>query len=140
MKLEMPSSKCSISYSLDLFGDRWTLLIMRDLLFYEKKCFIDFLGSAEKIATNILSNRLNHLVKEGFVTKKVSPANKSKFLYYPTRKGIDLIPVLCELSLWAETYNPLGAPKELLTALRSNKTRTIKSLKKRFENQLAKTK
>jgi DNA-binding HxlR family transcriptional regulator len=136
MKLKMPRSTCSISYTLDLLGDR---LIMRDLLIYEKKSFIDFLGSEEKIATNVLTDRLNHLVKEGIVIKTVSPLNKSKFLYHPTKKGIGLIPVLCEISLWAEPYNPPGAPKELLDGLRINKTKTINNLKKKFENLLVET-
>ncbi len=129
MKLKMPRSTCSISYTLDLLGDRWSLLIMRDLLIYGKQSFIDFLGSEEKIATNVLTDRLNHLVKEGIVIKTVSPLNKSKFLYHPTQKGIGLIPVLCEISLWAEPYNPSGAPEELLDGLRSNKKKTIKNLK-----------
>ena len=124
-------SECPISYTMDIFGDKWTLLIMRDLLLYHKDSFSDFLCSDEKIATNILTDRLNVLQKEGFVTKHTSPSNRSKFLYRPTEKAIELIPILMEITLWAEKYNPAGAPKDMTEALKINRTRALRDLRKK---------
>jgi DNA-binding HxlR family transcriptional regulator len=75
------------------------MLIMRDLLLYGKDSFSEFLCSDEKIATNIWTDRLNVLLQEGFVTKHTAPTNKSKFLYRPTEKAIELIPILSEIIL-----------------------------------------
>lgn len=133
MKTVTPRSTCPISFTLDLFGDKWTLLIMRDLLLNGKKSFIDFLASPEKIASNILTDRLNSLVKEGFIIKEVSPVNKSKFLYRPTQRGIDLIPVLCEIMLWGEQHSPHGASRAFTEPLKKNRATAIEQLKKRFE-------
>lgn len=108
---------------------------MRDLLLNGKKSFSEFLASDEKIASNILADRMNMLLKEGLVTKRVSPENKSKFLYEPTQKGIDLIPVLCEITLWAENYSPQRACKAFTEPLKTRRTQTIANLKKRFYKQ-----
>jgi len=109
------------------------MLIMRDLLLYEKDSFSEFLCSDEKIATNILTDRLSVLLQEGFVTKHTAPTNKSKFLYRPTEKAIELIPVLCEITLWAEKYNPDGAPPEITEPLKKNRTKALRDMKKRVK-------
>jgi DNA-binding HxlR family transcriptional regulator len=90
---------------------------MRDLLLNGKKSFSEFLVSDEKIASNILADRLYMLVQEGTLTKRASPANKSKFLYHPTQKGLDLIPVLCEVVLWAEQHGATGREQGFHRAL-----------------------
>jgi len=71
-------SSCPINFALELLGDKWTLLIIRDLLFKEKTSFLEFCKSDEKISTNILSDRLRKLEQHGFISKSVSPNNKSK--------------------------------------------------------------
>src|SRR5258708_19758457 len=108
MKTINRRSECPISYTLDIFGDKWTMLIMRDLLLFGKDSFSEFLCSDEKIATNILTDRLNVLLQEGIVTKHTSPTNKSKFLYLPTEKPIKLIPILSEITLCPQKSNPSG--------------------------------
>ena len=128
-------SECPISYTMDLFGDKWTMLIMRDLLLYGKDSFSEFLCSDEKIATNILTDRLNVLLQEGFVTKHTAPTNKSKFLYHPTDKAIGLIPVLTEITLWAEKYNPAGAPADITGPLKKDRTKALLDLKKKVEER-----
>src|SRR5271154_2631739 len=75
MKTINGRSACPISYSLDIFGDKWTMLIIRDLLVFGKDSFSEFMCSDEKIATNILTDRLNVLLQEGFVTKHIAPTN-----------------------------------------------------------------
>ena len=129
-------STCPISFTLDLFGDKWTLLIMRDILFRQKRSFSEFLASSEKIASNILVDRLNLLVNEDLIIKEISPENKSKFLYRPTQKGVDLFPLLCEMVLWADRYSPKGADETLTKPLKADRPKTISQLKKPFEQQL----
>ena len=135
MKTINRRSECPISYTMDIFGDKWTMLIMRDLLLYGKDSFSEFLGSDEKIATNILTDRLNVLLQEGFVTKHTSPTNKSKFLYRPTEKAIEIIPILSEITLWAEKYNPDGAPASIVEPLKKNRTKALHDLKKKVEER-----
>ena len=97
-------SDCPISTALDIFGDKWTLLILRDLIFKGKNTYSDFLGSEEKIATNILADRLAMLECAGIITKHKHPDSKAKILYKLTSKGIDLIPALVEIIEWSEKY------------------------------------
>jgi DNA-binding HxlR family transcriptional regulator len=89
---------------LDIFGDKWSLLILRDLIFKDKSSFGEFLGTDEKIATNILADRLATLEASGIITKHDHPENRAKVLYKLTEKGIDLIPVLVEIIIWSENY------------------------------------
>lgn len=97
-------SYCPISSALDFFGDKWTLLIVRDLMFRQKNTFKDFLASEEKIATNILSDRLARLEAEGIISKSVHPECKAMNLYRLTPKGLDLMPVLMALIVWSDSY------------------------------------
>lgn len=97
-------SDCPISCSLDIWGDKWSLLIIRDLMFAKKCTYGDFLKSAEGIATNILSARLQVLEKNRMIEKLDHPESKAKVLYKLTKKGIDLLPVMVEVRLWAEKY------------------------------------
>lgn len=95
---------CPISATLDILGDKWTLLIIRDLMFTGKKTYGEFLQSDEKIATNILADRLLTLEETGLVEKKAFPGNRAKNLYQLTPKGIDLMPTLFEIILWGDKY------------------------------------
>jgi DNA-binding HxlR family transcriptional regulator len=99
MKAITQRSVCPVSCSLEVLGDKWTLLIVRDLL-KGKSAYGDFLQSDEKIATNILADRLACLEYNGLVTKTIAPDKKSKFLYQLTEKGLELKPVLNELFKW----------------------------------------
>ena len=125
-------SQCPISTALDIFGDKWTLLVIRDLLFNEKKTYGEFLNSEEKIATNILSDRLSLLEMAGIVSKQKHPDHGLKILYSLTRKGIDLIPVLVEIIAWSEKYHEVHPyAKEFAKLLKKDKAGVIKGL---FEN------
>jgi len=125
-------SDCPISCTLDLLGDKWSLLIMRDLLFFEKNSFGEFLLSDEKIARNILSARLEELLDKGFIVKEVAPANKSKFLYYPTQKGADLVPLLLQLGTWSKKYVPGCKPKAVASAFANPRGKAMKGLQERI--------
>lgn len=98
-------SNCPINYGLEIFGDRWTLLVVRDLIFKNKRHYGELLTMEEMIPTNILSDRLALLEKAGIVSKTVDEENRSKRIYRLTRKGIDLLPVLVDIILWAAKYD-----------------------------------
>lgn len=135
MKPVTTRSPCPISYSLDLFGDKWTLLILRDIILDGKSSFSEFMSSNEKIASNILVDRLQILHTQGFLSKKASELNKSKFIYTLNEKAIDLIPVIIDLIEWGAKYNPTGEPKSILSKLGKNKAKTIQELQKKFRIQ-----
>jgi len=97
-------SNCPISMSLEVWGDRWTLLIIRDLMFEGKRTYGDFICSDEKIATNILADRLKKLVDDGIVEQTEGADTKSGSAYRLTEKGIDLLPILSEVFLWADKH------------------------------------
>ena len=105
MSTSKKRSDCPISSSLDVWGDKWSLLIVRDLMFSRQCTYGDFLKSDEKIATNILASRLLMLEQNGIITKQEHPESKAKVLYKLTEKGIDLMPLLIEINLWAEKYS-----------------------------------
>lgn len=97
-------SDCPISCSLDIWGDKWSLLIVRDLIFFKERTYSDFLKSDEKIATNILAARLQMLEDNGIISKSEHPESKAKVLYKLTPKGIDLLPLMIEINVWADKY------------------------------------
>jgi len=102
-------SGCPINFALEIFGDKWTFLIVRDLMFKGKHYYGEFLQMEEKIATNILADRLVLLEESGIVSKTVDEQHGSKQVYRLTQKGIDLLPVLTEVILWSAKYDKLTA-------------------------------
>lgn len=105
MKLRNHST-CPICYSLDVFGDKWTLLVLRDMLVFEKTHYRDFLASNEGISTNILADRLRILLESGLVTREEDPENGTQAIYRPTKKAHALLPVLDAMSTWAIQNGP----------------------------------
>lgn len=98
-------SDCPINFALELFGDRWTFLIVRDLMFKGKHYYKEFLEAEEGIATNILADKLSALEEGGIISKTVDPTHRSKQIYKLTKKGIDLVPVLVEVIMWSAKYD-----------------------------------
>ncbi len=95
-----------MTIALDLLGDKWSLLILRDIFFKEKKYYGDFLNSAEKISTNILADRLKKMEEGGVLLKNTDPMNASKYVYRLTPKGKDLLPLLLEMIEWSVKHEP----------------------------------
>ena len=126
--MDKTRSDCPISCSLDVFGDKWSLLIIRDIMLRGKMSFSEFLTSEEKIATNILVNRLNILEAEKILVRRVSPANRSKYLYSLTKKGADLLPIVIEIMDWGAKYNVNCPRKELGKRIKKDKARVIREL------------
>ena len=101
-------SGCPVSLGLDIFGDKWTLLIIRDLMFAGKRHFREMLVSDEHISTNILTDRPKTLLDHEIITKAEDPSHKQKVIYSLTEKGIALLPILMQISRWSYTYRPVG--------------------------------
>jgi len=99
-------SDCPISFTLDILGDKWSLLIVRDAVFANKQTFNEFLHSDEGIARNILADRLTRLTEKGIFTKQAHPIDGRKDMYSLTEKGMQLLPVLLDMASWGSSYEP----------------------------------
>ncbi len=109
MSKQKRKSDCPINFALEIFGDKWTFLIVRDLIFKGKHYYGEFLQMEEKIATNILADRLVLLEESGIVSRTIDEAHNSKKIYKLTKKGVDLLPVLTEVILWSAKYDKRSA-------------------------------
>lgn len=115
MKRKDIKSHCPVNFALETFGDSWSLLIVRDIAFWGKRTFREFLESEEAISTNILSARLTHLELQGIITKSPDPNDKRREIYSLTDKGLALIPPLLEICGWSATYDAdTTAPKDFV--------------------------
>jgi DNA-binding HxlR family transcriptional regulator len=131
MKKDKKRSNCPVSCSLDIWGDKWSLLIVRDLMFAKECTYGDFLKSAEGIATNILASRLETLEENKIIEKLDHPDSKAKVLYRLTRKGIDLLPLMIEINLWAEKYFTIPDDRKvMLKEVKKNKAGFIEAMTK----------
>lgn len=131
--MEKVRSHCPISFALDLFGDRWSLLILRDIILKGKRHYTEFLAAEEKISTNILADRLVRLEEVGLIEKSADETNKKKIVYLPTKKGLDLIPVMLEIVGWSAKYDPkTAAPKVFIRSLKKDREMLIEELRKPF--------
>jgi DNA-binding HxlR family transcriptional regulator len=138
MKEYKKRSECPVSCSLDIWGDKWSLLIIRDLMFAKQCTYGDFLKSGEKIATNILASRLQTLEENGLITKSDHPDSKAKVLYKLSQKGIDLLPIMVEINLWADTYFSLSADRKAqLDEIKKDKEKFIQSAKEELKSALS---
>ena len=103
IKVKTNRSSCPISTALEIIGDQWSLIIIRDL-FLERTTFSEFRDSPEKIATNVLTNRLNKLLDMGLIGYVLNPNNKKIKVYYLKDSGIDLYPLIFDLSMWSKKH------------------------------------
>lgn len=125
-------SGCPVSISLEIFGDRWSLLIIRDLMVRGLRNFRDFQTSGEGIATNVLTDRLGRLQHAGIVTAEPDNSDRRKMNYRLTEKGIDLAPVMLELLLWAARHERTGAPREVTSYMEENRDQVLAEAKRRW--------
>jgi len=106
MPANTPRSYCPINLSLEIFGDTWTLLVLRDMMFAGKRHFRELLQSDERISSNILADRLSRLLEHGLVTKSDDPTHKQKAIYTLTEKGIELLPIVVQIGAWGSRWVP----------------------------------
>lgn len=121
---EEQRSNCPIAVTLDLIGDRWTLVILRDLLIGKKR-YSEFLTSPERITTNILANRLDRIVATGLATREAYQDRPKRYEYSLTDKGRDLKPLLQDMARWANRYYPdtFAPPEAFMKPLRHARTK-----------------
>jgi len=125
-------SSCPINISLEILGDRWSLLIVRDLMFRGFRTYKELVDSEEGIATNILADRLRRLEQCGIIRIKEDTTDRRKQIYRLTAKGMDLAPVLVELILWGARYEDTEAPPALLRKMQKNRTEFLSELRARW--------
>jgi DNA-binding HxlR family transcriptional regulator len=119
-------SDCPINFALETFGDPWSLLLIRDIVYFGKKTYSEFLESEEGIATNILASRLAHLEQKGILVKKPSEKEKRKEEYVLTEKGLYLIPVLVEMANWSAEHDPqTAAPAAWIALMKTEREKMI---------------
>lgn len=137
---DKPRSRCPINFALELFGDRWTLLIIRDLVLLGKRRFGEFASSDEQIATNILSDRLKRLIKRGIIESKQDPKDKRRVLYQLTEVGLDLIPPLLAIAAFGAKHDPdTAAPEEFTQRYESDREAFIADVYRRHRAVIAKS-
>jgi DNA-binding HxlR family transcriptional regulator len=124
-------SECPLNASVEMLGDRWSLLIIRDMMLRGFRTYKEFLECYEGIATNILADRLQKLVAYGIITSKADPADGRKVLYSLTAKGIDLAPVLTEMVLWAAAHEDTGN-QALVRLMKADKEKFLAGVRERL--------
>ena len=135
MKRTERRSDCPINFALQTFGDAWSLLIIRDLMFTDRRTYTDFLNAEEGMATNILASRLDLLQTAGLVTKR-GEGKGARFGL--TTKGLDLLPAMLELIAWSGKHDArTAAPREFLTQVRRNRDGLIAELREQLRREYA---
>jgi DNA-binding HxlR family transcriptional regulator len=127
-------SGCPIDYALDIFGDRWTLLVIRDLVFMGKRHFREFIESPEGIASNILASRLKKLEDRGLISRRTDPENRKQVVYEVTDTGADLIPVMLEIIRWSGKHDPgTAAPTSFLERLEHEREAVVREVREQMK-------
>jgi DNA-binding HxlR family transcriptional regulator len=129
---EKRRSGCPVSISLEVFGDRWSLLLVRDVMVRGYRTFKEFAESGEGIATNILADRLKKLQAAGIIIAETEPTDSRRVRYELTEKGISLAPVLLELLIWAAHHEETGAPCEAIEHMERNREQVLAEVHRRW--------
>jgi len=123
-------SGCPLNASVEMLGDRWSLLIIRDMMVRGHRTFKEFLSSDEHIATNILADRLRRLEDYDIITTQRDPSDGRRLFYLLTAKGMDLAPILTEMVLWAATHEDTGN-QALVRLIKKDKSEFLAEIRKR---------
>ena len=123
-------SDCPVNFALEVFGDPWSLLLIRDIVYFGKNTYGEFLASEEGMATNILASRLAHLEYQGILVKRHSEKDKRKEEYVLTEKGLDLIPVLVDMANWSAEHDPhTAAPVAWIALMKAEREKMIRLMR-----------
>ena len=128
----VPRSGCPISIALEMLGDAWSLLIVRDLMFKDKQTYNEFLQGGEGIASNILADRLRKLEVADIIEKRRDPRDGRRFIYRLSTKGIDLAPVLVELVIWSARHEQTDAPPAVVRSMRNDRAAFLADVRRRW--------
>jgi DNA-binding HxlR family transcriptional regulator len=125
-------SGCPVSIALEIFGDKWSLLIVRDMMVRGLRTFKDFQQSGEGIATNILADRLKKLEAAGILAAKAERADRRRVTYRLTEKGIDLAPMMLELLIWGARHERTAAPCAVMDRMERNRDEILAETRRRW--------
>ena len=128
-------SGCPLSIALEVFGDRWSLLVVRDLMVRGFRTFKEFLGSGEGIASNILADRLQRLERDGIIVHEAEESDGRRVNYRLTEKGIDLAPVMLDLLIWGARHELTGTSRALHLRVEENREVILAAVRRRWENR-----
>ena len=137
MKVSVPKrrSGCPVNVSLEMLGDRWSLLVIRDLMVRGHRTFKEFQQAGEGIATNILADRLQKLVAVDIISTEQSPEDRRSIHYRLTEKGIDLAPVLLDLLIWGARHEETSAPRAMINQLEANREDVLAETRRRWKDR-----
>ena len=130
-------SHCAVNYGVEIFGDRWSLLIIRDIVFAGKKTYGEFLKSEEGIATNVLATRLAFLEEQGILSRAPSPEDRRKDFYTLTEKGLDLIPIVLSIVVWSARHDSksyVRRRKDFVARLKASPVQVSEEVKELVRN------
>ncbi|MEM9602468.1 MAG: helix-turn-helix domain-containing protein [Pseudomonadota bacterium] len=126
-------SDCPVSNVLDLVGDKWSLLIVRDLLFFGRRSYSELQSADERVATNILSNRLARLEAHGIISRQRDPEDRRRKLYGLTAAGVDLLPIVLEMILWSSKHDPnTNAHAQLVHRAKHDRENLVRDIRVRL--------
>lgn len=129
-------SHCPINFALDHIGDKWSLLIIRDLMFNNKRYYNEFFGSEEGVSTSVLADRLKMLESLDFISKSADSVKKSRIKYSLTKKGIRLLPLMIEMVLWsAQIDENTGAGTEFINHATKDRNHLIAIIQEELEKE-----
>jgi DNA-binding HxlR family transcriptional regulator len=128
-------SGCPVNVSLEMLGDRWSLLVIRDLMVRGHRTFKEFQQAGEGIATNILADRLQKLVAVDIISTEQSPEDRRSIHYRLTEKGIDLAPVLLDLLIWGARHEKTAAPRAVINHLEANREDVLAETRRRWKDR-----
>jgi DNA-binding HxlR family transcriptional regulator len=126
MSAHRERSRCPIAFSLDVVGDRWTLLVLRDIALLGRRYFGDFLAASERISSKTLTDRLQRLERAKLIVRVPDPADQRRARYFLTDDGLDFLPVLIEMAIWGSVRHPTPRLSgETVERMRSDRAGTI---------------
>lgn len=127
-------SRCPLNVAIELLGDPWSLLIVRDMMFRGGRTYGEFLQSGEGIATNMLADRLRKLVRAGVIAQQPDDADRRKVNYRLTRMGLDLAPVLVDLIAWGAKHFSTSAPPAVVRRIRRDRASFLAEIRRRWKD------
>ena len=129
-------SHCPVNYVLEQFGDRWSLLIIRDLMFKGKRHYNEFFESDEKVSTSVLGDRLKMLEESGIISKGKDDVKKSRIKYSLTKKGIDILPIMVDIIIWSGFYDEkTEASNDFLALATERRDDLLSSIKEKLKKE-----
>ncbi len=119
---------CPVTFALEVFGDRWTLLVLREVMLEGRHRYRDLLSANEGIATNVLADRLKRLEQRGLISRERDPEDARQYIYKPTRYAVSVIPMLVEMMVWGSKHGNGEVPQTFLNQFTNNRKKLIKDL------------